>query len=120
MRLFRWPGNEGVAWKSESGNSQRGLKRKVVNLSGKIAVVTGGTRGIGFAIAQALVDSGANIFICARDAGEIADAVKRLNEKGKVAGVECNVRDESSVTSMLADCERLFGGIDILVNNAGV
>jgi 3-oxoacyl-[acyl-carrier protein] reductase len=85
-----------------------------------IALVTGGTRGIGFAIADALVTAGASVFVCARDIADVAAAVERLSRSGKASGRECDIRDEVQVRDMLAECEREFGGVDILVNNAGV
>lgn len=88
--------------------------------AGKTAVVTGGTKGIGYAIAESLVKAGANTFICGRDLGEVERAVGRLCELGSAGGSDCDVRDEAQVAEMLADCERVFGGVDILVNNAGM
>ena len=86
----------------------------------KIAVVTGGTKGIGYAVAGSLVKAGASVFICGRSLKDVDQAVRRLSEFGKAAGGECDVRDEVQVRTMLADCERVFGGVDILVNNAGM
>ncbi len=83
---------------------------------GTIALVTGGTRGIGFAIADALATAGASVFVCSRDRGDVAAAVGRLSGKGKASGRECDVRNEVQVRDMLADCESKFGGLDILVN----
>ncbi|MGB7202161.1 MAG: SDR family oxidoreductase [Pyrinomonadaceae bacterium] len=91
-----------------------------MNLRDKVAVVTGATKGIGYAIAEALVRSGASVFVTARDQRAVSAAVARLSEHGRAAGCECDVRDEMQVKSMLADCERVFGGVDILINNAGV
>jgi NAD(P)-dependent dehydrogenase (short-subunit alcohol dehydrogenase family) len=91
-----------------------------VNLNGKVAVVTGGTKGIGFAIAESLVNAGASVFVCARDKADVSVAVEKLSKVGKAAGGDCDVRDEAQVRSMLADCARIFGGVDILINNAGV
>ena len=91
-----------------------------MNLNGKVAVVTGGTKGIGFAIAESLVNAGASVFVCARDKADVSVAVEKLSKVGKAAGGDCDVRDEAQVRSMLADCARIFGGVDILINNAGV
>lgn len=91
-----------------------------MNIRGKIALVTGGTKGIGYAIAENLLRAGARVFICARDAREIGDAVETLSIHGVSAGTVCDVRSESDVTAMLAECERVFGDLDILVNNAGI
>ena len=86
----------------------------------KTAVVTGGTKGIGFAIAESLVSSGANVFICGRSQTEIDAAVERLSLVGKASGCVCDVRDELQVHQMLEAAVTAFGGIDILVNNAGI
>lgn len=91
-----------------------------MEIRGKTALVTGGTKGIGYAIAENLLRAGARVFICARDAREIGDAVETLSIHGVSAGTVCDVRSESDVTAMLAECERVFGGLDILVNNAGI
>ncbi len=91
-----------------------------MNIKNKIAVITGGTKGIGFAIAESLLKAGANVFICARDKTEIKRALEKLSEHGKVDGEVCDVQSESQVKMMLDECVRVFGGIDILVNNAGI
>lgn len=86
----------------------------------KIAVVTGGTKGIGFSIAERLLERGAKVFICARNRPELRNAIERLSASGRVEGELCDVRSEDQVRLMLEECVRLFGGIDILVNNAGI
>lgn len=91
-----------------------------MSAKGKVAVVTGGTKGIGFAIAERLAEAGASVFICGRDKGDLKLALGRLAKKGNVAGEVCDVRSEDQVRMMLAECERVFGGPDILVNNAGL
>lgn len=91
-----------------------------MSLNGKIAVVTGGTKGIGFAIAERFAEAGARVFICGRDKGDLKQALERLSPKGEAAGEVCDVRSEDQVRMMLAECDRVFGGLDILVNNAGI
>lgn len=91
-----------------------------MQLSNKVAIVTGGTKGIGYAIAERLVLSGANVFICARSRDEIEAAIGRLSEHGTAAGKMCDMRSEEQVKAVLESCERRFGGVDILINNAGV
>lgn len=91
-----------------------------MNLENKIAVVTGGTKGIGRAIAESLLKAGAVVFICARDKSELKSALEKLSALGKVDGEICDVRSEDQVRMMLDECERVFGGVDILVNNAGI
>lgn len=91
-----------------------------MELKNKTAIVTGGTKGIGFAIAQALLISGARVFISARHQSDIKTAIERLREFGTVEGEVCDVRSEAQVRMMLGEAVRVFGGIDILVNNAGI
>ncbi|MEP6947101.1 MAG: SDR family oxidoreductase, partial [Acidobacteriota bacterium] len=81
---------------------------------------TGGTKGIGFAIAEALVGNGASVFICGRNKAEVRDAVSKLSQHGNAGGEVCDVRSEEQVRQMLEEAERQFGGVDILVNNAGI
>ena len=87
-------------------------------LTNKIAIVTGGTKGIGRAIAESLVTAGARVVITARHEDEIAQAVSDLNAvgPGTATGHVCDVRDYDEVKSLFAD----FDGLDILINNAGV
>ncbi len=87
---------------------------------GKVAVITGGTKGIGFAIAESLVTAGASVFICGRHEADVRSAVHKLSALGKAAGDVCDVRDEDKVRRMFEECGRTFGGVDILVNNAGI
>lgn len=86
----------------------------------KIAVVTGGTKGIGRAIAESLLTAGAKVFICARSKPEVKRALEDLSSFGEVEGEICDVRSEEQVRQMLEEAERVFGGVDILVNNAGI
>jgi len=93
-----------------------------MNLQGKTAVVTGGTRGIGHGIADALVRSGSNVCISGRNRDEVERVVKELEDldEGRVAGTVCDVRDYDQVRALLAFAVREFGGLDILINNAGI
>ncbi|HEY0461503.1 MAG TPA: SDR family oxidoreductase [Pyrinomonadaceae bacterium] len=89
-------------------------------IENKIAVVTGGTKGIGYAITEKLLEAGARVFICARSKPELKLALERLSASGRVEGEVCDVRSEDQVRMMLEEAVRIFGGIDILVNNAGI
>jgi 3-oxoacyl-[acyl-carrier protein] reductase len=89
-----------------------------IDLSGKTALVTGSTRGIGRAVAKALADSGARVAIVGRDKDK-ASAVASEVGRGSM-GFACDVSASASVTQLIADVEKEFGGIDILVNNAGI
>ena len=91
-----------------------------MNIENAVAVVTGGSKGIGYSIAERLVSGGAKVFICARDKSELKAAVERLSQHGRADGEVCDVRSEDQVRMLLEECERRFGGIDILVNNAGI
>src|SRR6266496_1197000 len=93
-----------------------------MDLDGKVAIVTGGTKGIGRGIAEALVRAGVNVCINARREAEIEAAVRELSDLGDrdVAGVVCDVRDYDEVKALIAYTTAEFGGLDILINNAGV
>ena len=91
-------------------------------LTGKTALVTGATRGIGFAIAKALAGAGATVAICGRDQEGVDQAVRRLtNEaKGKVVGKVADVRASTDVAKLFDWLDGETEGLDILVNNAGL
>ncbi|MGD0134588.1 MAG: SDR family oxidoreductase [Bryobacteraceae bacterium] len=91
-------------------------------LTGKTAVVTGATRGIGFALAGVLADAGATVAICGRSQASVDEAVRGLtNERNrKVAGKVADVRTSTDVAALFEWVEREAGGPDILVNNAGL
>jgi NAD(P)-dependent dehydrogenase (short-subunit alcohol dehydrogenase family) len=92
-----------------------------VDLRGKVAVVTGSTKGIGYAIAEALARAGADVVVSARNEGEVREAARRLEEvgEGRAVGVACDVRRHEDVRRLIGAAVEL-GGVDILVNNAGV
>jgi 3-oxoacyl-[acyl-carrier protein] reductase len=91
-------------------------------IKGKSAFVTGGTKGIGLAIARSLAAKGAAVFLAARNAHEVERVVTSLRaEHGdRIAGASCDVRSYEQVRSAMQAAERGFGGIDFLINNAGV
>jgi 3-oxoacyl-[acyl-carrier protein] reductase len=91
-----------------------------MDLKNKIALVTGGSKGIGFAIAEALAKVGAKVFVCSRDKSDLKRALESLATHGTVAGDTCDVRSEDQVRMVLEECGRIFGGLDILINNAGM
>ena len=89
-----------------------------IDLTGKVALVTGGTRGIGHAIATRLQQAGASVIVTGRDAAKAREVAAALGPRA--AGVGCDVSDSAQVDAALAEAEKTVGPIDILVNNAGV
>ena len=90
-------------------------------LAGRGAVVTGGGRGIGVAVARALAAEGAAVVVTARTADEIEAVAEGLRAAGCTAhAVACDVTDTESVAEMAVRAQELLGSVDILVNNAGV
>lgn len=90
-------------------------------LAGRGAVVTGGGRGIGSAVADALVGAGAGVVVASRSTDEIEIVAKRLGAAGARAhAVLCDVGDQESVAEMADRARELLGAVDILVNNAGI
>ena len=95
--------------------------KNAFDLSGKTAVITGGNRGLGFGIAQAMAESGANIAILCRATKKAAEAVEALSVfGGTYRSFSCDVTSLPSVRAAVEAVCEAFGGIDILVNNAGV
>jgi 3-oxoacyl-[acyl-carrier protein] reductase len=91
-----------------------------LGLRGKVAVVTGASRGIGFAIARTLLEEGCMLAVCARDGERLGAAVNELScDKHRVIGVPTDVADEAAVQTFVGRAQETFGRIDILVNNAG-
>lgn len=92
------------------------------HLQGKVAIVTGGTRGIGYSIAQRLLAEGARVFICGRDAGHLKKALESLEKQsaGNVDGIAADMRRYEDCRRLVQNAAEKFGGIDILVNNAGL
>lgn len=91
------------------------------NLSGRVAAVTGGNRGIGRAMALGLARAGASVAVLARNAEQNNVVLGELKAIGKPALVlPLDVTDRPALAAAVAEVERILGGIDILVNNAGV
>lgn len=91
-------------------------------LKGKVALVTGSTKGIGLAIAEALLNEGAKVAISARNSAEVTAVTAALerSHKGRVLGHACDVRREADVEALYRALDETWGGVDVLVNNAGV
>lgn len=93
-----------------------------MNLKGKVAIVTGGTKGIGRGIAEALVQEGINVCVSARSRKEIDETIGDLMAlgKGTVTGIVCDVRICAQIKALFELTVLELGGLDILVNNAGI
>lgn len=99
------------------------MHQEIINLfdlSGKVAIVTGGAKGIGYGITLRLAQAGAKCVICGRNQGRVETVAKGLVELGfDVTGIGCDVSDEASVQALVQKTVEKYGTIDILVNNAG-
>jgi len=93
----------------------------LIDLTGKTALVTGASRGIGAATARLLAESGANVMLLARRADSLEKTTEALFDDGlNVTSMVANVADYDSVQAAIHHCMETFGGLDILINNAGV
>lgn len=92
------------------------------DLTGRKAVVTGSTKGIGLAVAGSLAEAGADVVVSSRTAGEVEDVAGRLEGRGggKVVGIPCDVRRPDNCAELVERAVEALGGLDILVNNAGI
>ena len=88
-----------------------------LGLTDRACVVTGGSRGIGRAIAARLIEEGAQVLVTGRRAGALGEAVAELGDRAH--GLEVDVTDADAGERVLAACQERFGGLDVLVNNAG-
>ncbi len=93
-----------------------------IDLSGKTALITGSTRGIGKAIAQYIARAGAKVVITGRDQGRAEEVAKEMAQAYRVEtlGVAMDMSDRDSISSVHEKIESVFGGVDILINNAGI
>ncbi len=92
----------------------------VIDLKGRVAVITGGAQGIGYATAQRMLASGASVVLWDIDAARLATAVQALSTDGVVSGDTVELTDEAAVAAATAATVGRHGRIDILVNNAGI
>ena len=96
-------------------------KKNMFSLEGKIALITGGAHGIGFAIAESYAEAGATVVFNCSSEVSLERGLAAYKEKGIDAhGYVCDVTDEEAVKKMIADIEEKIGTVDILVNNAGM
>jgi 2-dehydro-3-deoxy-L-rhamnonate dehydrogenase (NAD+) len=91
-----------------------------IELKGRVAIITGGARGIGFASAERLLQSGASVSLWDMDKAALAQATKALSAKGIVSTQTVELTDEASVRKATASTLKTHGKIDILLNNAGI
>jgi len=94
----------------------------MTSLEGKVAIVTGGTKGIGRAVAKVLLSDGAKVVICSRSQIDVQQGVEALCRSAgeRIRGIPCDVTDYQQVEHLVQYAGAQFGGIDILINNAGV
>jgi 3-oxoacyl-[acyl-carrier protein] reductase len=90
-----------------------------LGLTGKVAMVTGGSRGLGLAMAHALADEGMHVSVCARTADALNEAVAALTKTGSAIGFVGDVTKPDDAQKWVDETVKKFGGIDVLVNNAG-
>ncbi|CAN5440314.1 SDR family oxidoreductase [soil metagenome] len=96
-------------------------EKRFMDLRGKQALITGGSRGLGLVLARELVAQGARVVICARDEEELARARAEFNARGEdILAVACDVTQQEDIDDLLQFIERRAGPIDILINNAGM
>lgn len=95
--------------------------QQLFDLSGRAAIVTGGSRGLGLEIAEGLGEAGASLVICARREQWLGPAVTALQKRGfHVEGRACDVSNAAEVEAIVTGAMAIFGRIDILINNAGI
>ncbi|MCD9186531.1 MAG: glucose 1-dehydrogenase [Pyrinomonadaceae bacterium] len=95
--------------------------RELFDLSGKTAIVTGGSRGIGVEMAEALAEAGANLMLCARREEWLNETVEAFRANNyNVAGKVCDVSKADDVQAVVDETVKTFGKVDILINNAGI
>ena len=98
----------------------QGLKMKnLFDVSGKIAVVSGGSSGIGFMMAQGLLENGAKVYITARKIGQLEEAQKALSEFGDCVAIPSDLSSLAGIEGFVAELSKHESKLDILINNAG-
>ena len=95
--------------------------KELFDLTGKTAIITGGSRGIGVEMAEGLAEAGANLMLCARREEWLVETVEEFRSKEfHVHGKTCDVAKEDDVQAVVDETVKQFGKVDILINNAGI
>src|SRR5687768_1724933 len=95
--------------------------KELFDLSGRTAIVTGGSRGLGKEMAEGLAEAGASLMLCARRTEWLEETLNEFEQRGfDVAGKTCDVSKQGDVQALVDDAVKKFGSVDILINNAGV
>src|SRR3989344_8848319 len=95
--------------------------QELLDLTGKVAIVTGGAKGIGYGIANRLAEAGVKVLVADLDDVTAEKTAQELTGKGWAsAAIKVDVSSEEDVKNMIAVCQKKFGSVDILVNNAGI
>jgi glucose 1-dehydrogenase len=92
---------------------------RIMNLKDKVVVITGSTRGFGYATAESMLEAGATVAVTGRSQSVVESTLTSLQPKGRVSGFVVDVRDEEQVYKLVEDVIQEFGHIDIWINNAG-
>ena len=92
-----------------------------LNLKGKTAIITGGSKGIGLAVAECFAQEGVQTIICSRNEENVINAAEHIEKKYSIntLGIKADVTKIEDIKHMVSEVERLYGGADILINNAG-
>src|SRR4051812_25791960 len=94
--------------------------KELFDLSGRVAIVTGGSRGLGREMAEGLAEAGASLMLCARREEWLTPGVKEMRERGFIVeGMLCDVSEQETVSRVVDKTMEVYGKVDILLNNAG-
>src|ERR1700694_3557123 len=95
--------------------------RQLLDLTGRVAIITGGSIGLGRQMAEGLAEMGANVVLCARKKERCQQAAEDLQKLGvKALALSCDVKDPASIQKAVDATISEFGRIDVLINNAGI
>src|SRR2546430_1367163 len=95
--------------------------KQLFDLKGRVAIITGGSIGLGRQMAEALAEAGANLVLCARKKERCEEAAHDMEKLGaRALALACDVKDQASVEQLVAATVSAFGRIDVLINNAGI